>query len=136
MIFCTNTTYAKVWEITQPTDENGNPRKYLELKLSTSEKQEDGTYKNSSWYARVVGHGYNSLKNLKEKDRIIITKAKFTNEYYKKEGEETGKSYFKFVILEAKIDDGNAPSSDQQQTQPAPQEPAPTNNKAEDDCPW
>lgn len=136
MIFCTNPIYARVWKIEQPVDENGNPRKYLELNISTSEKQEDGTYKNSNWHPRVIGHAYNSLKNLKEKDKIIITKVKLTNEYYKKEGEETGKSYFKFLILEAKIDDGDAPSPDQQPTQPAPQEPAPTNNKAENDCPW
>lgn len=136
MFFCTNTTYAKVWKVTQPKDENGNPKKYLELEISTSEKQEDGTFKSSSWYPRVVGHAYNSLKNLKEKDRIVITKAKLSNEYYKKEGEETGKSYLKVTIFEAKIYDGNTPTKNSQSTQPAPQEPASTDNKKEDNCPW
>ena len=66
--------YAKVWEI-KPAE------KYIDLRISTSEKNEDGDYINSSWFCRALGHAKNSLANLKEKDKITVTSSKFTNEY-------------------------------------------------------
>ena len=75
MIFNNNQIFAKVWKSTVE-------EKYIDLQISTSEKDGDGNYKNSSWFPRVIGHAYNTLKDVKEGDRITITKSKFTNERY------------------------------------------------------
>ena len=94
MIFNENKIYAKVWKVTP--SENG---KYVDLQITTSEKDSDGNYVNSSWFPRVIGKAVNTLKGLKREDRIIITKSKFTNE--RKDTENGKKSFFRFLILEA-----------------------------------
>lgn len=130
MIFCNNTVYAKVWKIT-PAE------KYLDLQISTSEKAQDGSYINSSWFARCIGHAFNSLKDkLKEGDRIVINKCKFTNEKYTaKDG--TTKSAFRFVILEASIEPQNPTNRPTAQPEPAATEAAqPAQAPTEEECPW
>ena len=83
MIFNNSTQYAKIWKVTRPKDENGNPRKYIDLQVSTYEKNQDDEYVYSSWFPRVIGHAYNSLKDLAEGEyekpiSLKITKSKFT----------------------------------------------------------
>ena len=94
MVFVNNKVFAKVWK----TDVK---EKYTDLRISTSEKiEKDGetSYINSNWFARAIGKAHNQAKNLKEGDRVTITKAKLSNEPYEKDGEK--RSAFKFVILE------------------------------------
>ena len=100
MIFNKSIIYAKVWKVKKA--DNG---KYIDLRISTSEKNnEDGSYINSSWFPRAIGHAVNSLKNVKEGDRIAITSSKFTNEQREDE-DGNKKSFFRFLIIEAKIED-------------------------------
>ena len=134
MIFFKGTMYAKVWKVSPEA-------KYIDLRISTSEKKEDGNFASSTWFPRVIGHAFNTLKDVKEGDRICITKAKFTNENYKKQGTEEIKSVFKFLILEATIE--GAQSDNNNQTPPRASTPAtPANETAETedepeaDCPW
>ena len=94
MVFVNNKVFAKVWK----TDVK---EKYTDLRISTSEKiEKDGetTYINSNWFARAIGKAHNQAKNLKEGDRVTITKAKLSNEPYEKDGEK--RSVLKFVVLE------------------------------------
>lgn len=95
MVFIRNDKiYAKIWKIDKK-------EKYADLRISTSEKVEkDGNteYINSNWFARAVGKAFNQLKDINEGDRVIIIKAKLSNESYEKDGQK--KSAFKFVILE------------------------------------
>lgn len=129
MIFCNNTIYGKVWKINKQD-------KYLDLQMTTSEKGQDGAYINSGWFPRVIGHAFNTLKDtLKEGDRIVITKCKFTNERYKA-NDGTTKSAFRFLILEATIDtpEGSRAAS-AQRTEPAVAA-TPTVAASGDDCPW
>jgi len=98
MIFFDTKTYAKVWKITK--SDNG---KYIDLQITTSEKDDDGNYINSSWFPRCIGHSVNSLKNLKVGDRIIITKCKMTN-VRKKLDDESYRAYFNLLIFEAEIE--------------------------------
>lgn len=94
MIFCHDKIYGKVWKIDKQD-------KYLDLQMSTSEKKQDGTYINSSWYPRVIGHAFNSLKDkLKEGDRICINTSKLYMEKYNDQ-EGKSKSRLRFLILEA-----------------------------------
>lgn len=104
MVFVTNKIYAKVWKIDKK-------EKYADLRISTSEKTEkDGKteYINSNWFARAIGKAFNQLKDINEGDRVVITKAKLTNEPYEKDGVK--KSAFKFVILEFEIEESNTPA--------------------------
>ena len=95
--------------------------------MSTSEKDKDGNYINSSWYARAIGHAANTLKDLKEKDRIVVTKSKITNEKYTaKDG--TSKSATRVIILEAEIEGAKeAPTPIKAETSSA---------ESSEDSPW
>lgn len=132
MIFNDNKIYAKVWKVTP--SENG---KYIDLQITTSEKDNDGNYVNSSWFPRVIGKAVNTLKGLKREDRIIILKSKFTNE--RRDTDDGKKSFFRFLILEAEIEgsdraSGNTPATDTKKKDKPTEEPAPA--AAEDACPW
>lgn len=121
MIFNKTPIYAKVWSVT-PSD------KYIDLRISTSEKSQDGTYIHSTWFSRAIGGAVVALKNVKEGDRICITTSKFTNEAYKKNDGDKPKSYFKFLIIEANIENQEKTSEKSSATSEQPAE--------EDDCPW
>lgn len=135
MIFLEGKVYAKVWSVTPA--QNG---KYIDLQITTSEKTENDEYLNSSWFPRCIGKAVNTLKNVKRGDKIIIKKVKFTNER-KKQEDDTYKSYFKFLILDAEIDGDNdknstpspANNSKSKETKKAEEEPK---EEAEADCPW
>ena len=101
MVFVRNDKiFAKIWKIDKK-------EKYADLRISTSEKVEkDGNteYINSNWFARAVGKAFNQLKDINEGDRVVITKAKLSNEQYEKDGEK--KSAFRFVVLEFESKEG------------------------------
>lgn len=56
---------------------------YVKATLSTSEKKQDGTYEYSNWFANLVGGCVNMAKDLKEGDKITITKGKVSNVWNK-----------------------------------------------------
>lgn len=129
MIFNNNQIYGKVWKVTPA--ESG---KYLDLQMTTSEKDGEGNYKNSGWFPRAIGHALNSLKEVKEGDRICITKSKFTNERYE-DANGNKKSAFRFIILEASIlsDNNSTAAPEQKEQTKAPKQKA---QEQADDCPW
>ncbi len=125
MIYCNNTIYAKVWSVTKSD-------KYIDLRVSTSEKDRDGEYVDSTWFPRLIGHAFNSLKDtIKEGDRIIIEKSKFTNESYEaKDGSK--KSRFRFLVFEARINEDTKTA----ETNNQPAEAQYTDNTNKDESPW
>ena len=126
MIYNSGKIYATAWKSTP--SENG---KYIDIQISTSEKNPEGEYVNSSWFARAIGHAANSLKALKERDRICITKSKFTTERYTdKDGNP--RSSFKFLIREAEILPAQQPTQTAQENTSPAQPSAP----AEEEDPW
>jgi len=132
MIFYEGKIYAKVWKV-MPSESG----KYIDLQVTTSEKDPDGNWINSSWFPRIIGHAVNSLKGIKEGDRIIITKAKLSNER-KRQEDGAYRNFFHFVVWEAEFatpgegHEGNAtPTPTKTSTKPAVEETATT-----DDCPW
>lgn len=129
MIFIHDKIYAKVWKVDKK-------EKYIDLQATTSEKDGDGNYINSGWFPRLIGHAFNSLKDkIKEGDRLIITKSKLTNERYTAQDGST-KSAFKFVVLEAEIEE---PRNSTPAEAPAQSASAQTNVAAaatNDACPW
>lgn len=102
MIYVSNKIYAKVWKVTVA-------EKYIDLRISTSVKDENDNYKNSGWFPRAIGKAMEKLKDVKEGDRITINKAMLTNERYTDDNGNT-KSAFKFLILDAEIQDDAATS--------------------------
>lgn len=127
MIFIHDKIYAKVWKVEKH-------EKYIDLQATTSEKDAEGNYVNSGWFPRLIGHAFNSLKDeIKEGDRLVITKSKMTNERYK-DREGNTKSAFKFVILEAEIDKPAGDNTAPAQAVPAAQTAAAP--AANDTCPW
>lgn len=129
MIYCTNTIYGKIWKILR-TDQ-----KYMDVRMSTSEKDSDGNYVDSSWFPRIIGHAFNSLKGtLKEGDRITITKSIISNPPYKTPEGET-KSSLKFRILEAKIYNP-VPGNEANKTSSPPTTQSDENNMPKEEIPW
>ncbi len=51
MLFVSN-KYAKIWKIFKAEE------KYVDLAVSTSEKGQDGEFRNSNWRARAIGHAF------------------------------------------------------------------------------
>ncbi len=91
MIYFTN-CYAKIWKIT-PAD------KYADVRISTSEKDKDGNYVNSNWFARCLGKAAKQILEIKEGERIKINKGKVSNELYTdKNGEK--KSALRVIIFD------------------------------------
>lgn len=117
--------YAKVWSMT-------HNEKYTDIRMSTSEKLADGSYKSSTWFARCIGQAANTLKKYaKEGDRICIKKFKLTNESYTDKDGKT-KSSLQFIILELEMANGT------QQTTPQKPEAKPAKEKKQEveDLPW
>lgn len=125
MIYVDNKIYAKVWTVKKFD-------KYMELRVSTSEKDGEGNYINSTWFPRLIGHAFNSLKDtLKEGDRIVINKAKFTNESYTN-NEGVTKSALKFLVYDAEV---QGSSETPEAAAPAPAAPSKATSSG-DSCPW
>ena len=132
MIYTTNPIYGKVWKIMK------TEQKYMDVRMTTSAKDSDGKWIDSTWFPRIMGHAFNSLKGtLKEGDRIIITKAIIENPSYEA-ADGSKKSSLKVRILEASVAtmeqsaESNAQTSDKTPTKNVEQE-APV---SQDECPW
>lgn len=86
-----NKAFAKVWEV-QP-DKN-----YVDLRISTSRKTDDGEYEQDfGGYVRVVGKdAIKQAKSLEEGDTIQIIGCGVSNKYDKKKKT----TYYSFLIFE------------------------------------
>lgn len=70
--------------------------KYVDVNLSTSEKQQDGEWKNSQWNTRFVGKACEKAKELSDKDRIALLSFKMENVYVK----EKNASYTNVIVYD------------------------------------
>lgn len=81
--------------------------KVVKASLSTSSKNQDGTYKYSNWNATFLGEtAFEKAKTLKDKDRIKVTSGKIDIDEVEKEGKKnryTNLLIFNFEILESKF---------------------------------
>lgn len=77
-----NDVKAKVFQL----QESDKMKHTYIANLSTYEgKDKDGNAEYSSWRVKFVGKAFEKAKNLKNKDTIILTEAKVSNTYDKKE---------------------------------------------------
>jgi len=86
-----NNVYATVWEV----EDKGN---FVKGRISTSEKNKEGKYVNSYWFATFVGKAKEPALALSAKDRIKITSGKISNTITG-EGEDR-KSFVNVVIFD------------------------------------
>lgn len=93
--------YISVFE----ADDKGN---YVQANLSTSKKNQDGSYTNMYWKARFVGEAYEPAKVLEDKDKIQILRGAVENKFDK----EKDKLYVTVVIFRfKKINVNQSPDS-------------------------
>lgn len=107
-MFYIRDTYAKVWKKIR-TEE-----KYTDLRISTSEKDQDGNREYSNWFVRCIGAAHNKVKNISEGTSIKILKAKIQN-IEKKDDDGNFKPYgsqIKIIVFDIEKD-GNSNSDDQ-----------------------
>ena len=129
MIYITNQIYGKVWKIMR------TEQKYIDVRMTTSSKNSDGEWVDSTWFPRIMGHAFNSLKGkLKDGDKIIVTKAIIENPPYEA-ADGSKKSSLKFRILEASIANSEA-SGEGEQSETSNQTSSVTTSGATDECPW
>lgn len=96
-MFFINGKFCKVWKILDTKE------KYVKIQLGTSDKQQDGTYKNSTWSAFIMGKQLELAKQLKEGDVINVLKGKVENVYNK----EKQVSYCNVAIFEFEVEGGS-----------------------------
>lgn len=102
MIYCTNEIRAKVWRA-------GVYNGRLLISITTHEKDKNGNYINSSWFARCLSESKKTLKDVKKGDNIIIKRCALRKTYNKQKDKE----YFGFDIYEAEIKDSAIPTEDE-----------------------
>jgi hypothetical protein len=103
-------SFSKAFATYWGTEKEGE--KFATVKLSTGDKQKDGTYINTNWFATFVGKALEKLDDLKSKDKIQIT-GKISNPYNK----ETKKSFLSLLVWDFEFSDGvksNAKNSNEE----------------------
>jgi hypothetical protein len=124
-------TWATVWGV---EEKNG----FTKSRISTSEKDQEGNYKNSDWFATFGKNVSEKAKTLQKGDRIIIKKGKITNRTEKKP-DGTFVSYlnvdiYYFVLPEDNGGSYSAPSESTRTKFPKPKPPIKeTKEKEQDD---
>lgn len=140
MIFIKNPTWIKIWEV--------NPKeKYIDIRFSTSEKKEDGSYTNSNWFGRCLGKARNKIieDNIQKGDKIRMTSGKITAEVYLNDKGEKRTAPVKILIF----DYDNGENSNNASAEPSPKKskrnttakaekakPAETSSDDDDDYPF
>lgn len=128
MIYIDNSkVYMKVWDI-KPLE------KYTDLRATTSEKKEDGSYLNSSWFPRCIGHAHNKTKELAKGDTILVTRFKLTNEPYEKDGVK--RSFFRMLVLDYEVSKRADGQTGKQTVKKAEQQQKQEESASEEDMPF
>lgn len=112
-MFFIKDTYATIWHV----EDAGN---YVKCRITTSEKNAEGNYEYSNWFANFIGKAKETALELEQKDKIKILKGKVTNKAFGEQGNK--KSYlnvavFEFEKLDAFTNDNNnldVPPSEQE----------------------
>lgn len=94
-----NDTYLKIWQV----DVND---KFVLCQVSSSSKQQDGTYKNSSWYAKFLGKAKEDAVSLEIGDKVKVLTGAVENIYNK----ELKKSFLSVLVFSfEKVENSDRP---------------------------
>lgn len=98
-----NGAYAHLWEIKRISE------KYSDVRISTSKKQEDGSYKDDfSGFARMIGKAHKALDYIHERDSFKILSCGVESRYDK----DTKKTFTNFLIFDAEPAENNKADDD------------------------
>ena len=93
-----NWAYARVWEVKRVSE------KYSDVRISTSKKQDDGSYKDDfSGFVRMIGKAHKALDYIHENESFRILSCGVESRYDK----ETKKTFTNFLIFDAEPSDNN-----------------------------
>ncbi|MGL5717038.1 MAG: hypothetical protein ACRCX2_28740 [Paraclostridium sp.] len=88
--------FAKVWKVKEVKE------KFVKVDLGTSDKQQDGSYKNSNWFnVTFFGKALEGAKTLQEGDKIEIISGKIENVFVK----DKNQSYVNVVVFEFRLEE-------------------------------
>ena len=76
--------------------------RFARVKISTGDKQKDGSYVNTNWFATFVGKAFDKLEQLESRDKIKIS-GKVSNPYNK----DKEKSYLNCVVFDFEFSDAD-----------------------------
>jgi len=108
-MFFIKEAYGTVWKV-QEVREN-----YTRVRFSTSEKDLQGNYVNSTWFGMFTGKAHEKAQSLQEKDRIKITAGKINNKREQKDGNWV--TYTNVYVFDFELSD---PLGQQQTTKQKP----------------
>ena len=98
-----NGAYAHLWEIKRISE------KYSDVRISTSKKQDDGTYKDDfSGFVRMIGKAHKALDYIHESESFRIISCGVESRYDK----ETKKTFTNFLIFDAEPSDNKKADAD------------------------
>jgi hypothetical protein len=103
MLYFTN-QYAKLWSI----DTTG---RFPKARIGTSEKDREGKFVNSNWFATFLGDAKDKAEELEGNEKIKILKGKVSN-IGKKVGNEW-KNYLNVAIFDFEVTGGGSSRSDE-----------------------
>lgn len=97
-MFFVKGAYAKLWNIEMK-------EKFAKGRITTSDKNKEGEYINSNWFATFVGKAKDKAEELEGNERINILSGKVTNVGYKQDDGTyknfTGVTIFDFDVMES-----------------------------------
>ena len=98
-----NGAYARLWEVKRVAE------KYSDVRISTSKKQEDGSYKDDfSGFVRMIGKAHKALNYINEQDSFKIISCGVESRYDR----ETKKTFTNFLIFDAEPADNKKAEAD------------------------
>jgi len=109
--------------------------KYVKAKLSTSRRDQNDAYVNSSWFVKFVGKSVTDAKNLEDRDRIKVTSGYVSNETYMPAGGDKPKSFASMTIFEFELYTHSDTSSNKPKPKPKKRSEPDEQEIDEDDTP-
>lgn len=98
-----NGAYARLWEVKRVSE------KYSDVRISTSKKQDDGSYKDDfSGFVRMIGKAHKALDYIHEQESFRILSCGVESRYDK----ETKKTFTNYLIFDAEPADNNKNGAD------------------------
>jgi len=93
MSFFIKDSFAIVWNVDKVEE------KYAKVRIGTSEKDQQGQYINSNWFATFLGKALKGVDELEPRDRITIHSGKIQN-ISKKQDDGGYKNYLNVVVFD------------------------------------
>jgi len=126
--------YATIWKV-EPIEGT----RMADVQMSTSRKDKEGKYINSSWsFVKFVGQAYEKIDLLGRGTHIKINAANISKEPYEKDGEKQYPKYPRITVFNFELSDGkNNPNKNPDNESALPENEVPfDSNDTDDEMPF